>query len=237
MDNTLLLWLDFEATGLHPMERDVILEAAWTITDANLSQITPLRSRFTRLEPQEHMVGPIAPVPSEDDWHSMRVAPVVREMHDKSGLAEQWAAAWDGMASADWWRVIRNGEALEQMISNDIGEALDYKDEGTEIMLAGLGVSHFDQNVLAYHCPRLAPTPAGRLHYATFDPSVAGRVLKAPKCDRALITELIENGLVDDPSISGEFADYDPRQLVEHRAADDVVMGLLYAQWLRGRSL
>jgi hypothetical protein len=156
-------------------------------------------------------------------------------MHDQSGLAMDWTAAHnDGLQS---WRFIQRGAAMEQLIRDDISEAFD--DAGpAEVMLAGLGVSHFDQELLGHHCPELAPRDrGGRLHYATFDASVAGRVLNLPKCSQELLLDLSKAGEVKASGIANEVADWSLEYAREHRADDDVAMGLIYARWLRSRTL
>jgi hypothetical protein len=233
MSDQILLWLDFETTGLKPLERDIVLEVGWVVTDADLVQLTPLRQRYAELKPCGVGEDEIAPTPDSGRWVSHRFD--VRTMHDQSRLAMDWTAnRSDELYS---WRLIRHGAALEQLICEDIASAFD--DMGpAEVMLAGLGVSHFDQSLLGYHCPTLAPRDEnGRLHYATFDASVAGRVLNLPKCSKELLLALSTAGEVKADGITHETGGWSLEKAREHRADDDVAMGLIYARWLRARSL
>jgi len=68
---THLAWLDLEMTGLDP-ERDVILQAALIITDAEL---TPLEEYVSDVwQPESELA---------------KMTPFVREMHQKTGLLER----------------------------------------------------------------------------------------------------------------------------------------------------
>ncbi|HEY3497831.1 MAG TPA: oligoribonuclease [Polyangiaceae bacterium] len=66
-----LAWLDLEMTGLHP-ERDVIIQAALVVTDAQLSVLEEYCVDIW--QPEAALAG---------------MTPFVRDMHEKSGLLER----------------------------------------------------------------------------------------------------------------------------------------------------
>jgi oligoribonuclease (3'-5' exoribonuclease) len=215
-----LLWLDFETNGLQYLSNHTALEVAWTITDMGLSQLSPLRTMMIDwrppTSPELH-----APVPGDEDWEtSPAVVQVVRDMHDLSGLAAEWPN-----------RVHVTAEAVEDLINNDLAAT----DTGAgAIYLAGAGVSHFDQGLLALHAPSLAPKDAGgRLHYRCFDVSVASLVLGidlsvvlgAPKIFWSI------TGAV--PTVEGLL---DLHVARPHRAGPDVATGLIQARALRWKA-
>lgn len=77
-----LVWVDLEMTGLDP-ERDVVLEIATVVTDANLQRVAE---------------GPNLVIAQPEDVLA-RMEPVVAAMHAKSGLTE--AVRREGISLAD----------------------------------------------------------------------------------------------------------------------------------------
>jgi hypothetical protein len=241
MSGELLLWLDFETTGLSPLEEDTVLEAGWMITNGDLDQLTPLRQRYTRLDPYldapRSRDEPRTPLPGSDDWENgLGVSPAVREMHQRSGLEASWKEAHEQFfgeslnlekSSVEGLRFIDSGVALQEAILGDVASAVTRYGPAL-IHLAGAGVSHFDQEALAYHCPRL-----GRmLHYRAFDTSVATQVLGVPKIPAE---DLIERA----PKIHINMAGAEkplpltPESAPEHRATGDVLRSYVTALLLR----
>jgi oligoribonuclease len=70
------VWIDCEMTGLE-VQRDVILEIATIITDVNLEVIAE---------------GPELVI-HQDDYHLNEMIPIVKEMHEKSGLTRDVKAS------------------------------------------------------------------------------------------------------------------------------------------------
>jgi oligoribonuclease (3'-5' exoribonuclease) len=215
-----LLWANVESNGLKYRSRHTVLEVAWCITDMGLSQLSPIRTMMTEWRPP---TSPDlhAPVPGDEDWETSAAVPqVVRDMHDLSGLAAEWPT-----------RVHVEAEAVEDLIKNDLG--LTNTGAG-EVYLAGAGVSHFDQGLLALHMPSLAPKDeGGRLHYRCFDVSVASLVLGI---DLSVVLGAPERlweikGAV--PTIDGLL---DVGQAQPHRAGPDVATGLVQARALRWKA-
>lgn len=288
-DAKLLVWLDFEMTGLDAYSRasaddtadhaatDTVLEAAWMITTGELTQLTPLRSRITRLEPREPWARECTPLPDSEEWaaawktikESPETDPEVAEqvaqetglsaivvrMHEETGLADDFRLAASGGDLYSANRLLTSGAALEQLILDDLAECYSVYTPKS-IHLAGLGVSHMDQQVLGYHCPRLATTnEGGLLHYRAHDPSVARMVLgfgasteEEYASSRAMVADELDSPapcrMVEfDRPVRAGAEDGRPRNRVRitdllrattaHRAADDVVDGLAWAEWLR----
>jgi oligoribonuclease (3'-5' exoribonuclease) len=215
-----LLWADFETNGLLYKHRHTALEVAWTITDMTLEQLCPLRTLMIDwrppTSPEMH-----APVPGDEDWEtSAFVAQVVRDMHDLSGLTAEWPD-----------RVHVEAGSVEDLINNDLGVT---NTGAGAVYLAGAGVSHFDQGLVALHMPSLAPKDAGgRLHYRCFDVSVASLVLGI---DLSVVLGAPEHlwkisGAV--PTIEGLL---DVGQARPHRAAADVATSLVQARALRWKT-
>lgn len=224
-----LLWADFETTGLKYKTRDVVLEVAWLITDMRLNQLSPLRSFCTEWRPptsrELHR-----PVPGSDDWTDMGgVHAAVLEMHEESKLAAEWPH-----------RVKVDRDAVANLIMNDLGVT---RDGDGEVHLAGAGVSHFDQSLLALHIPMLAPKDeGGRLHYRCFDTSVAdlvlgmdSRELLADYAKLGWFTEARTHGCLnlDAPVPLSTGGRLDLAAVVPHRAASDVALALAGARALR----
>jgi oligoribonuclease (3'-5' exoribonuclease) len=223
-----LLWFDAETTGLKYKTRDVVLEVAWTLTDMYLKQISPLRSYFTEwrppTSPELHR-----PVPGSDDWTDMGgVHAAVLEMHEQSRLAAEWP-----------FRVHVGADAIQGLILNDLGVT---RMASGEVYLAGAGVSHFDQSLVALHMPALAPKDdGGRLHYRCFDTSVADLVTGIDS--RAILADYHGPGhthtfhcsclKLDGPEPLSLNEHLDLSAVVPHRAASDVALALVGARALR----
>lgn len=283
MSDKLLIWLDFETTGLNAYSKastaeadttatDTVLEAAWMITTGDLTQLTPLRSRVARLEPVEAWARDRTPLPDSEAWKTARdalaagadegsveeetgLSAVVVRMHEETGLAEEFRLAASGGDLFSGSRLLTTGGALEQLILDDLAEAAaGYVPDS--IHLAGIGVSHFDQQVLGYHCPRLATTnDGGLLHYRAFDPSVGRQIVGMDGSGDDYAAQMRERMAVDldapapcrmvefDRPVRPAAPDHRPtnrarisdllRDTTSHRAADDVVEGLAWAEWLR----
>lgn len=227
-----LLWFDAETTGLKYRTQDVVLEVAWVITDMELNQLSPLHRVSTEWRPPtSHELH--RPVPGSNDWSEAGgVHGTVLEMHRQSGLAAEWPD-----------RVHVEAEAVGELITNDLGVT---RDGDGEVYLAGAGVSHFDQRLLAMHVPSLAPKDeGGRLHYRCFDVSVAALVFGAPSMSVASMRELhgvppqVDGGLLLCPclAIDGPVPTFNGLLVLDsiapHRAADDVALTVAYARALR----
>lgn len=224
-----LLWFDAETTGLKYKTRDVVLEVAWLLTDMRLNQLSPLRCYATEwrppTSPELHR-----PVPGSDDWTDMGgVHSAVLEMHQESGLAAEWPR-----------RVKVGPDAVQGLILNDLGVT---RESLGEVHLAGAGVSHFDQGLVALHMPTLAPKDdGGRLHYRCFDTSVADLVLGIDS--REVLAAYGKEGWFTEsrthsclkldapvPLSSGGLLNLSA--IVPHRAASDVALALAGARALR----
>ena len=120
---TLLLWLDFETTGLD-LKRDGIIEVAAIITTPDLVEI----DRYS------------SPIRIHDD-HLVRLMrdDTVREMHTNNGLIN------DLLAPDAKHPSLRHAEqALVEMIERVTAET----DANREVALAGSGVTHFDRPLI-----------------------------------------------------------------------------------------
>ena len=80
----LLCWIDLEMTGLDP-QRNTIIEIATLLTDGNLELVAE---------------GPELIIHTTDD-HLSRMIPIVRGMHEKSGLTEQVKRSTINVADAE----------------------------------------------------------------------------------------------------------------------------------------
>ncbi len=80
----LLCWVDLEMTGLDP-KRNTIIEIATLLTDAQLNLVAE---------------GPELIIYTTDD-HLSRMIPIVRGMHEKSGLTEQVRRSSINVADAE----------------------------------------------------------------------------------------------------------------------------------------
>lgn len=242
MSDSLLLWTDFETTGLEWNEVDTALECAWLITDDHLRQLTPLRQRYLKLGPSRDYG--LTPLPNSMHWnHSGGVKAVVLEMHEESGLTQAWRDAYASHVEGvgpDAWRFYTDGFELQEAISTDI-DAMSRRYGKVPIHIAGSGVSHFDQALLGAHCPKLG----ARLHYRAFDPSVAGDVvglMRPADADMATLLEGIasnyQGNMIELENYGHLHNEHLPGLLTygrAHRADFDVLQGLAWARLLRSR--
>jgi hypothetical protein len=179
----LYFWFDCETTGLNP-HRDTVLEVAWCFTDERLRQLTPLTQRYTKLtakatgrEGRRPVFQPRLLDPSDEaNWHDNDyISPVARQMHEDSGLREAWMRA----AQDNPRRVLTHSRDLFRLVAEDLDSLAATSDD--RLVLAGAGVSHFDDSVLAEVFERFYPrrpvidgsgSPLGRWHYRCFDTSI-----------------------------------------------------------------
>jgi oligoribonuclease (3'-5' exoribonuclease) len=162
-----LLWFDAETGGLD-LRNDNVLEVAWTITDHNGEQLSPLRQHLTHLVPPGSDRPHVHPANSQD-WHN-RAPALVQDMHERSGLSAAWRDCYPYLVTSD-------ALLIEECIRLDLAGADDAQRRRgngpvTRNYLAGAGVSHFDHELLAIHMPTLAGR-GGILHYRDIDVSVA----------------------------------------------------------------
>lgn len=263
----LLLWADFETTGLNP-QMDTILEAAWTITDEDLRMLTPLRSRLCLIDPphrrRDANLYPEHPLrnqtkfevghPDKDDafnhWHLL--PPVVRDMHDESGLKDALVHAANHPVESLGMVTTANG--LWRLLADDLLDA-GYNFRDDKLVLSGAGVSHFDNQVFAHHMPGRFPLGGGEgFAYWQHDVSVARRVIGekawaalAADADRLPAAHPIYRCESHTPVREGyapswtvgahpdapDNLAFDSSQLTGHRAADDVVRALIDGRILR----
>lgn len=225
-----LLFLDYESTGLEWRTKDVVLEIAWTVTDMDLTQLSPIRQAFVAWVSPHCEVR--SALPGEPWWNGSgpnSPSEVVRDMHDVSGLAKEWADA-----------SYLPARVIEQRILDDLAFTAG-SDEPPTVYMAGAGVSHFDQDLTTLHMPRLAPRgQGGTLHYRTFDTSVAAMVLGVPMDAHAALSEVHSEGPQQCSCLrmQGECEAVMSGDLVlsgvtPHRAADDVAVSLAYARMFR----
>jgi oligoribonuclease (3'-5' exoribonuclease) len=162
-----LLWFDAETGGLD-LDNDNVLEVAWTVTDHDGNQLTPLRQHLVHLTPPGSDRPDVHPA-NAFAWVN-RAPALVQEMHERSGLAAQYRAAYPHMVTTD-------ASLIEESIRLDLEAATRaHAARGdtpvSRSYLAGAGVSHFDHELLAIHTPQLAGR-GGLLHYRDIDVSVA----------------------------------------------------------------
>ena len=129
-----LVWLDLEMTGLDP-ERDVVVEIATIVTDGALEQVIE-GPDIVIAAPAEALAG---------------MAPVVQEMHTKSGLLDSIRASKRSVAEAE--------QATLSFLRPHVPEA-------GLAPLAGNSV-HADRMFLR----RFMPALEGYLHYRNVDVS------------------------------------------------------------------
>jgi oligoribonuclease len=120
-----MAWIDLESTGLDP-ELDPVLELGLILTDWDLN---PIVGYSEVVEMTTHGAERI------------RGNEVVREMHRKNGL----------LADS-----IKNGAPLAQ-VEEEVIQLIREKTtaEPGEVLLAGSGVSHYDQRVIEKQMPKL----------------------------------------------------------------------------------
>lgn len=246
--NVFHLWFDCETTGLD-IKSDVVLEVAWVVTDDRFRMLTPLRQRYTNIFTQPK-------VDSLVEWcEDNAEISVAAAMHQKSGLAGDWDAENER-------RVIRNVHGLTRLIDDDLALAGFEGWEGDRVVLAGAGVSHFDNHILSFHAPGFYPPSSGFIdgmwaYWRTLDTSMLWRTLGAPfmqvlrekafgnnapysvlECEMPgpTVYRPIEHLLELDAVAKQrgvEMWKFVPDAVIPHRAADDVVDALLTARAVR----
>jgi hypothetical protein len=202
--NTILFWFDCETSGLVPT-KDTVLEVSWCLTDHRLRMLTPLRQRYAMLEsPSRLHSRAIHFDPRDDDqWHDPeKIKPFVREMHEASGLRNDWEAAYLNHRRA----MITHPRDFHRLVSEDL-DLIDFKVgfdsdgySGDTLMLAGAGVSHFDDAILTEVFDGFFPARPivypGEWHYRIFDTSVAMSVAGAREAVDRIAAKLAAQ---DDP--------------------------------------
>lgn len=181
----LYFWFDCETSGLDP-NRDTVLEVAWCFTDEHLRLISPLRQRFTKImaratgrdgrraaDQRSRILDPT----DESSWHdNSYISPVARQMHEESGLR----AAWFDTCEANLRSILTHPRDLFRLVAEDLN--LIGATNQDRLVLAGAGVSHFDDSVLAEAFDGLYPrrpvidggtSALASWHYRCFDTSVA----------------------------------------------------------------
>ncbi len=136
-----LVWIDLEMTGLEP-EVDSILEIAVIVTDGSLDEIVE---------------GPDLVLQAEEAALE-RMAPVVREMHDLSGLTE--AVRQSQLTAVEAQRLVL------EFVSSEVPEP-------RQAPLAGSSV-HADRAFLRAHMPELEAW----FHYRNVDVSTIKEVAR-----------------------------------------------------------
>lgn len=257
---TYLMWTDFETTGLNP-QMDTILEVAWTLTDAELNMLTPLRSRLCSIDPgnrrrdanlyPEHPLREVAKFDignraDKSKWnhgergHWELLPEIVQHMHDMSGLRDALEnTANDPVASLS---MVTTANGLWRLIADDLA-SVGYDFTEDSLVLAGAGVSHFDNRVFAHHMPSRFPLAGGRTGYAYWqhDVSVAARVIGENTWGKLKSQALelppthpIYRANNPDAAIGNYFV---RDRLVGHRAGDDVAQALIDGRILRAATV
>lgn len=237
--DTYFLYNDFETSGLNPADLTVF-EGAWTVLDVDLRQLTPLRSRL--------MTVPTGPspafVPDPRGWNLAGIAPVVQDMHRRSGLRKD-------LMDAQERSILRTVEDFDRLVADDLLRA--GWTPADRVFIAGSGVSHFDHPLLESMGSWL--TGSAVLHYRTADVSSALTVLGVtpPKTTEELnqlalqavsperSSADIRRLLTDETTrrlttwVDGEVnTTLNLDNIVEHRAADDVAWAIMLSRVLRG---
>lgn len=253
------LFIDFETSGLE-IGRDRALEVAWTITDADLKMLTPLRQRLACIEPPDCPRVSFVDQgkrfdPKQDDcWNDPDFFDqrgkhgLVQKMHEDSGLRKDhfWAPPE---------KVLTHARHFERLYLDDLHTAKRRSGgEAFRVIISGAGISHFDVYLMADLLPEtfpMLPPPDGSsgLAYWQFDTSVAGRALppgmpdklrgwlKDPECPFDLIAceggEDMWNAMPELVNDDNDVAEFDLSGAVAHRAAADVVWSLVDARLMR----
>jgi hypothetical protein len=191
---TFYFFFDAETTGLR-VEQDTVLEVAWCLTDEDLRLVTPLRQRFASIK-----AGPSGRVgsrnygyafdPAEpEDWHNNeRISDLVRDMHTDSSLRAEWVLT----AEQRPYRLLRHATDFTRLAEEDL-DLVRFDNQHDRLVLAGAGVSHFDNDLLTvvfdgFYPER--PIIGGSWAYWCFDTSVAVRVAGARDAVDELATRL-----------------------------------------------
>ena len=141
------VWIDLETTGTN--------EWAGSIVEVGLIVVVDGR----QVQEAEWLVQP-----RPAHWEGL--APVVRAMHQRSGL-------FDALEKGPTWPV--------GTVDNQVAALLDPWTVDGQIILAGSGVGHFDGRWIRHHMPKTAR----RLTYWTHDVGVVRRFIR--KVDPELV--------------------------------------------------
>jgi oligoribonuclease len=209
----MLFWTDIETTGLS-LKDDRILEFAAIITDDELTEL----GRFQCYLPRSREA--IAA------WSNME--PVVVQMHQLSGLADDWWASRLTIIK-DPFNVLSgvsgrpNEVLLDQILTQWITTTMEYYNRDPSpnepldrVVLAGAGVSHFEDEWYAKWFPKTFE----RFHYRSADLSVVRSTLKTLLGSRyPAVMHMILNGTSEKDDIA-------------HRALADVEQSIENARIL-----
>lgn len=177
-----LVWLDLETAGLDE-HNDPILEMAMVVTDS-------------RIENEIACWETTVWDPAWDDGDGLRgVSQTVMAMHTENGL-------WDDCA--------RNGVSIREAQATAILTLSQLGGKGSFVM-AGSGVSHFDQRFIRHQTPQLADW----FRYYTIDVGITRRLLRSIGAGHLLR----------------------PEQPIAHRAMADVRLAIAQARYLKGSLL
>jgi oligoribonuclease (3'-5' exoribonuclease) len=219
--NKLWLWLDFETSDLNVRDLTV-LEFGWTVTDRDLTQLIPVRSRLCSFAAPNSETGEITP--RDPSWDSV-VHEAVYRMHMDSGLTKEYRLAPE-------WSIVGSMGVIDQFVMDDLFRA--GWNGSDQVVFAGSGIAAFDRSLLKSFRSRLDHLA----HYRSADVSVALEVLgfpvpKSPEQFDDLITQITFGTLVPDVAAM-EFEDKDASSS-PHRAGGDVARSLMLARVLRLR--
>jgi hypothetical protein len=259
---TFYVWFDAETTALR-VHDDTVLEVAWCLTNEALELVTPLRQRFTSIAARPSSRGSgrfigyqFDPADGEDWGNTERISEFVRNMHTDSGLRAEWIKT----AETRPYRLLRSANDFTRLVEEDL-DLIRFDNQHDKLVLAGAGVSHFDNDLLTvvfdgFYPER--PIVGGNWKYWCFDTSIAVRVAGAREAIDELSDQLAadtyESGaeilpfhllacqkgpeqdgldhLISASSNSG-VEEFVRSAAIPHRAADDVVCSLLDARALR----
>jgi hypothetical protein len=260
---TFYFWFDAETTGLR-VHDDTVLELAWCFTNEALELASPLQQRFGSIaanpssRSNNRYIGYQFDPADDDDWNNdERISEFVRNMHDDSGLHAEWIAA----SQERPYRLLRCANDFIRLVEEDL-DRIRFDNLHDRLVLAGAGVSHFDNDLLTevfdgFYPNR--PIVSGSWLYWCFDTSVAVRVAGAREAIDELAAQLakpVDSGdeilpfslvacevgpeqdetdrlVLTGKRGNGEVAEFVREYAVQHRAADDVVCSLLDARALR----
>lgn len=173
--------IDFESTGLlvDPVP-PTLLELAYTVTDTRGEQRTPLAQAFCALPtsrtlqmygpgPVDFGYGTTTPVlvngtdnRATGGWNEPGYpSDFVQEMHRDNGLALEWARFAEG---PDRGRILRHWQEVERLLLDALDMAGWRGLDRGQVLLAGAGVSHYEDRFLRTYCPRVFGDP--RVHYS-----------------------------------------------------------------------
>ncbi|MDQ2737784.1 MAG: exonuclease domain-containing protein [Actinomycetota bacterium] len=144
-----LMWIDLESTGLDD-QLDEIIEVGAVVTDLDLNILGDFETIV---------------LPTWSGWERLRNNTFVTEMHLANGLQYELVGASETEIPGPFIADAERG-LLVELDEIGLGDASFY--------LAGSGVSHFDDDMLAHWMPTLF----SRLHYAAIDMGTMRRFYK-----------------------------------------------------------